>query len=325
MDKLLICILAFLAVVVISNPIANPIANMYGPDFLLFYAFVIGITLVICWCNVRYLDPPTQVALPLIPTKPDPYEIAYLRGGENEVTRLAIFDLIQRGYLQIAGDYIEKAHDQPHPSNLSAIERDVFSWFSSPRKAREIFQLSLPLSVKQHCTIYEQRLQNEKLLLPDELKRIAERVNWIGILIILGLGGYKLSVALVNGRFNVVFLIIMGFISLVLLGIVSNPPRLSHRGRAYLYLIQQTFAGLKGQVSSAAPNSTDLSLMLPVAVFGVGMLAGTPYGDFEQMFHRSTTTSSGTGCGGSCGGGDGGGDGGGGCGGCGGCGGGCGG
>ena len=37
-----------------------------------------------------------------IPTKPDPYEIAFLRGGENEVTRLLAFDLINRGYLRVA-------------------------------------------------------------------------------------------------------------------------------------------------------------------------------------------------------------------------------
>ena len=36
-----------------------------------------------------------------IPADPDPCEIAYLRGGENEATRLIVFDLIQRGCLGV--------------------------------------------------------------------------------------------------------------------------------------------------------------------------------------------------------------------------------
>src|SRR3712207_6649261 len=81
--------------------IHNPIGDMYGPHFLLLYGIVIIATLVACKLASIWAE--RSMALPplLIPSQPDPYEIAYLRGGTNEVTRLAIFDLLQRGYLEM--------------------------------------------------------------------------------------------------------------------------------------------------------------------------------------------------------------------------------
>lgn len=72
----------------------NALADMYGPSFLLLYAIVIVLTLAYCGWSVSRLDATTEERLPLVPARPDPLEIAYLRGGENEVTRVAVFDLI---------------------------------------------------------------------------------------------------------------------------------------------------------------------------------------------------------------------------------------
>jgi len=313
MDKLLISILALLVVVTIWNPLANPIADMYGPYFLLFYAFVSGVTIVICGLSIHSSDQTANLPLPLVPANPDPYEIAYMRGGENEVIRLALLNLTGRGYLQIAGDRLEKARNHPDPLILPVIERDVFRWFVSSHKAQEIFQSSLPATVKQHCTVYEQHLQNEKLLRPDETKQIAQRVSWKGVLIILGLGSYKLVVALAKGYTNVVFLIVLGIVSLITLAVVCKPLRLSQRGQGYLKRLQQTFESLKSQASILHPSGTDFGLLLPVAIFGVGMLSATPYAEFEKMFHLSAASGGGgcggdsggcgAGCGGGCGGG----------------------
>lgn len=319
MDKLLLGILAMLVIVVISNPIANPIANMHGPLFLLFYAFVIGVTLLVCRLSLQR-DLTANLPLPLIPTNPDPLEIAYLRGGENEVTRLVVLDLIQRGYLEIDKQNIKQPINRPNRNILTSLEDDVLNQFSSPRKANQIFGSSLSIKVKQHCTVYEQRLQNEQLLSSDKASSVAGGVAWKGVLIILGLGSYKLITALANGHSNVMFLIIMGFISLSILTSVCKVPRLSDRGKAYLKALQQTFAQLKNQVSNHTDNSGDLNnILLPVAVFGVSILAASPFAEYEKLFHISAATANADvsgGCGSSCGSGCGGG-----CGGCGGCGG----
>src|ERR687895_307775 len=79
----------------------NPLADMYGPLFLLVYAAAIALTAVACRVLTRRLDWTANMAPPPIPSDPDPHEIAYLRGGENEVTRSVVFALVQKGLLQV--------------------------------------------------------------------------------------------------------------------------------------------------------------------------------------------------------------------------------
>ena len=301
----------------------NALADLSGPHFLLLYAVVIALTLAYCAWSRSRLDATTTDRLPLVPTHPDPFEIAYLRGGANEVTRVAVFDLIQRGFLEARPDKPGKktsaqklvpAEQAPDPSFLSPLERDVLGYFTVPRSARDIFQSALPARLAPYCAGYDQALRAEGLLSGDEGKADLTRAGLTSAAIILGFGGYKLVAALVNGYSNVGFLILLALASLVPLAFLCQPRRLTRRGRAYLQRLQQAFERLKrldlGQNVDADPA------VLLVSVFGVGALAGTPHAYYGQMFAQS----SGGGCGGSsggCGGGGGGGCGGG-CGGCGG-------
>ena len=302
----------------------NVIADMYGPHFLMVYFAVIVATLV--WVGVvrRSLDPTVGERPPLIPSQPDALEIAYLRGGENEVARVVIFSLMEHGYLEIKlptsrwnkEQRIGQSASPGDVSQLSPMERGVYFYFASPRTAREIYQSALPRSVKTGCGGYEQALRAERLLTNDE--QAMGRLGWIGALVILGLGGYKLVAALTNGFDNVVFLILMALFSMPVLAFVARPRRLTQRGREYLRGVQQAFEGLK-----RAPTANQIGLVDPtillVGIFGVTALMGTPQAAYATMFAQS---SSGGGCGGGGGGCGGGGCGGGGCGGCGGCGGG---
>ena len=301
----------------------NPIASMHGPQFLVFYALVIAGTLIYCRLAVRQADTTGSLPVPEVPTRPDPGQLAYLRGGENELARLTVLDLIGRGYLCATDDnkQIEQAPSHPDPRHLSATERGVFEWFSQPRSARDMFAGGMaPDLIRAESTRYQQRLSEEQLLTPAETREAAWRIGRRGAALILGLGGYKLLVALAAGRTNVGFLIILGLGALLLLVRLSRPDRLSSRGRAYLRRLQLAFESLRGQSTLTA---ADPSLLLLVGLFGVGALTGTPYDQYQQMFRKSATSggSCGGGCG-SCGGGGGGGDGGGCGGGCGGCGGG---
>ncbi len=116
----------------------NPIADMYGPYFLLFYGTVITMVVAGCWLALRSTDP-SSLPPPPIPVQPDPYEIAYLRGGPNEVTRLAIFSLLQRGYLEVQEHptkFWQNAKPQqimrtaitPATGDLSPIDRLTYQW-----------------------------------------------------------------------------------------------------------------------------------------------------------------------------------------------------
>jgi uncharacterized protein (TIGR04222 family) len=290
----------------------NSLANMYGPTFLLLYACVIAITLFVCWLRVQP-DSTSYRALPPLPQQPDPYEIAYLRGGENEVLRLAIFSLLQRGYLQMdaaaslgtSRQRLSQTDAAPPASALSPLERQVMAAFSTPREAKDLFQSTLPDRIAAHCAGYAQKLQVERLLLSPEENARRWQTGRLGALVIVGLGGYKLFAALTKGHHNVGFLLLMGLFALIFLAALCRSERLSPQGKEYLARLQQAFGRLKmmplAPAAEGAASGGQEALLL-VSVFGVGALAGSVYAPFAQIFHRASVSGgTGGGCGSSCG------------------------
>jgi uncharacterized protein (TIGR04222 family) len=318
--------------------IHNSIADMYGPHFLVLYASVIVATLFGVRWAIRSADSTTSLSPVPLRSNPDPYELAYLRGGQNEVTRLAIFSLIQRGYLKVSETKkwwggldrrLTQADGGPDWRDLAPGEQAVFRFFSSPHTAAEVFRTdSLSTGLNALFNEYETKLQHEDMLYSTQAQDSAKFIQRIGALIILGLGGYKLISALINGHSNVFFLIFMGLAGLVVFSLLCRTPRLSHLGRDYLKRLQQAFERMKPKTPNASSAVPDATLLLLVSLFGVSVLSGTSYAYYGQMFGQSAGSggcggSFGSGgCGGSsssgCGGGGSSGCGGGGCGGCGG-------
>ena len=73
--------------------------HMQGTEFLIAYATLWVAFFVICLI-VRYKTDQSHSNTPVTPeADPDPYKIAYLRGGSNEVMRLATFELYSLGLL----------------------------------------------------------------------------------------------------------------------------------------------------------------------------------------------------------------------------------
>lgn len=320
----------------------NPVADMYGPRFLLFYAAVALATLVACWLVVKLSDWTRLMPTPAVPPTPDPYEIAYLRDGEDGVGTAALFGLVQRGYLETIeqpdGAVIRRAAGHPDPRLLTQLERRLFESFKEPRKPLNRFgRLDVVEEIKGGCQEYERKLRREHLLAPPDARRTASVALYGGLLVILGLGGYKLAVALWKGYTNVWFLVGIALFSSVVLGMVCQKPyaRLSRRGEAYLKKLQAAFEQLKHRQRTAtdaqplAHAAFDPSMLLLVGLFGHYVLAGTAHEQYYRTLYASQpSSSSGTdgggdggssssdsGGGGSCGGGS---CGGGGCGGCGG-------
>ena len=137
----------------------NAIATMAGPQFLLLFAVVAAVTLLASWWWMRQSDPTANLPALPVPTSPDPYEIAYLRGGENEVLRLALFRLIQGGCLRVTEErkwWGTKEQRVERTGNvadrLSTLEREVLAGIAA-HTAQEVFQdAALVERVKAHCT-----------------------------------------------------------------------------------------------------------------------------------------------------------------------------
>ena len=75
----------------------NPITDFNANQFLLFYLVLILLVAAIGWWRREMADWTADLTPPSVPADLDPYEVAYLRGGENEVARVAIVSLTERG------------------------------------------------------------------------------------------------------------------------------------------------------------------------------------------------------------------------------------
>ncbi len=307
----------------------NPLANMQGSTFLVLYAVAIATAIFVFWLIKNTLDWTAKSPLPPIPHNPDVYEIAYLRGGENEVARAVIFSLMQKGLVEMTKvgkeDSFRRIANR-ETGNLSPLESAALNWFRSGHIAKEIFAAGGLSSILQtYCGQYEANLTRLNFFTDSVTTAKIWQTAAVFAIPIIGLGGYKLAAAIAHGHSNVLFLIIFTIIGIFAIAAVARVPRISKLGKNYMARLQTVFGSVKSsafrRTSAANPvfNSVD-PLLLTVGVFGVGSLAGTAYGDYEKAFHRASSSSScGSGCGSSScssGGGDGGGGCGGGCGGC---------
>ena len=325
----------------------NAVADLYGPYFLLFYAAAIVALIVAARRSIRSADRTLDLGPPEIPAKLDPYQVAYLRGGANEVTRVAIASLTQRGLLCIEEEQRRRSTvrkigrgREPEAKELLPVEAAVWDWDLYPANAGKLFgRRGVTARVKELCAPYELELAEEGLLSPGEqIKPLALRLWLSGLAILLLLGAYKLVVAHAKGHSNVALLYVLMIFGAIAYSIAClATPRLSRRGKVYIERLKQAFGGLGSQLDAygdwavkpdvarradrktmvgAAAAAPDCLLML--GVFGIPALAATPLSDLNTMFARSAS-GGGCGCGAGCGGGGGGcGGGGGGCGGCGG-------
>ncbi|MBA3786064.1 MAG: TIGR04222 domain-containing membrane protein [Acidobacteria bacterium] len=315
----------------------NPLANMYGPYFLVFYTLFI-ISTVIGYRFLRSrLDKTAHFAVPPIPHNPDPFEIAFLRGGANELARAIVFSLVQKNLLKILN---EEKISRICPTNvkfekqsLKPIELTALEWFSTNREAKELFQTNgLAQMLKPYYETFQAKLEMQHFFPDEEMKRRNNRLTLQAFLIFGGLGAYKFIAALYNGYTNFLGIVIITIIGMLVLGLAAKMPRLTKLGKTYLERLQMAFDRIKPSnhnetsVQTSIPSATFAAVdpfLLSVGVFGGAALAGTIYGDYNRTFEKAQSQASvssgacGSGCGSSScssGGGS-----------CGGCGGGCGG
>src|SRR5688572_21594717 len=117
------------------------------------------------------------------PIAVDPYEVAYLRAGRNELARVIVISLVERQFLElhvpdtgllktfVAGTkHIRQRSPHALPA-LSEMERTVYGWFREPRTTAEIFRQSLPDQLSRYCLTFEERLQRQQLLRGDDAPR----------------------------------------------------------------------------------------------------------------------------------------------------------
>jgi uncharacterized protein (TIGR04222 family) len=317
----------------------NPLVNLYGPYFLVLYISFFISTIVAYRVLRTRLDRTAHFSIPPIPNNPNPFEIAYLRGGENELARAVVFSLFKKNLLKI---FNEEKKSQICPTNigferrsLQPIELTALEWFNANREPKEMFQKNgLAQTLKPYSETFQAKLEMQNFFPDEEMKRRNNRLTLQAFLVFGGLGAYKIIAAILGGYWNIFGIVFIMIIGMFVLAAAAKMPRLTTLGKTYLERLQLAFERIKpsnhnpisaqATVPSASFAAVD-PFLLSVGVFGGAALAGTMYSDYNQAFQRAqnqSATSSGS-CGSGCGssscssGGDGGGGCGGGCGGCG--------
>lgn len=333
----------------------DPVIHLPGPEFLFLFSVLVVIGLI---ATRILVNRSTRSDLPRlkIPELLDPYAIAYLRGGDSEVIRTAMVELVEEGWIvqesaptgllkKVAGATPKWKTDLQGNSieEFSLLQQVLLKHFQVPHDGASVFNGSLRLSAREESKVYRKWVNDEELLNNRPIDPTVRLSIWSTFLAIEGLGVYKLLHAMSEHRSNVAFLGFGLFILGFLFYLVTLRTRLSSRGNQFLKDIQTacvSVRSLRNTVPEPARSrystrsgvlalAGDASMpLLAMGVFGISSLQGSQLDPLFVSYRKSAANGSGcsgAGCGGSCGDGSscgGGGCGGGGCGGggCGGCG-----
>jgi len=289
--------------------------DLRGPEFLLFYTIfgICALTALYAWRHYGEPDDPPGINLS------DPYVIAFLRGGKNELLRVGTVTLIDRGLLEVSDDLVSQALGKSAETLRFPIERKIFKYFKARAQAASIFSSH---AFDGELEVYERELRRLELLPSTEVQKSRGFRGAVVMAILLAVAVVKIVIALQRGRTNILFLILLASLFAVLAVKIAFP-RLTRRGKAALDDLRTLFGTLKDRASTLVPNANPNEVLLMAAVFGLATVPATLFPHAKKLYPKAVAATNGCGsscgasCGSSCGGGCGGGGCGGGCGGCG--------
>jgi uncharacterized protein (TIGR04222 family) len=292
----------------------NPF-DLRGPEFLAFYT-VLAVATIFAVRIVRRLRESRAEGFHGTPLH-DPYAIAFLRGGKNELVRVAAVSLVDRGLLTVNHDRLQTTTVGRGAAVRKPIEREVLDQCKSERQPHELFDPPYYEGVSP----IEQELEKMRLL-PDGTIKAARRSIFLGgAAVLLFFAIAKIVIALSRGRTNVLFLVFLCIVALIALS-ASAFPRRTAKGDSFLREVENLFRSLKLRAPQIQSGGATTELAMLTAVWGVSALPREKFQWARQLFPKADTSSSSSSCGSSsssscssssCGGGCGGG----GCGGCG--------
>lgn len=265
-----------------------------GSDFLLFYIMLLGFSAFAAWWIPAHLRDQGRRS-----ESPDAEDLAMLEGGRVRYTDSVIADLFARGGLKDDGQNKLRVAEPGLPASPAG--RALLA-------AREPFSRSeADNMLATHASRMTARLRREGLLLrPDALSRL----RWLSIapfVAVFVIGLYRQRAGAALGE-PTGFLVVL----LVLTGVLAVIRFAKFDGRTVAGITAVMQMREKSSRLRRAPQAGEAGIA--VALFGTGILVGTPW----EPVHAMRQQGSGDGGGGSDSSSDGGGDGGGGCGGCGG-------
>jgi uncharacterized protein (TIGR04222 family) len=299
--------------------------TLSGPPFLVLYS-VSALLLLIGYWLYRQSRGGGREQARISELTDDPYKIAYLRGGDFEMVRLAIVNLVDRGLLgrgSISGTL--KTRDKVSAKTLRRpLDRALLAAFAADSLPGTALMFS---QVRAACEQYRQELVSQGLILDDAQKRQVLMGLVVVLAVIGGVAIIRILQAFSRGQSNIFLLVIAATLA-CWVAYRLGAGDFTSTGRRALGSLQTLMMRLKARAGGLANGGATNEALLLAAVFGIYALPATAFPFVEQMYPRPWwsrsgsdgrgSSSCGSGCGGGGGGGGGCGGGGGGCGGCGG-------
>jgi uncharacterized protein (TIGR04222 family) len=286
----------------------NPL-DLPGPPFLIFYAIVGSLTLVVVWAVTRVIE--SSWPMPKLKLH-DPYEIAFLRGGKKEALSLATFSLVDRGLLDLSQEILTTKKQTAIRHAQKPIEQVILKKFL--RTPGALSELQYDLELDPLCGNYRSSLCKQRLLAGGSAFLLRMPMFIIGLLIVGGLAGAKLVVALQRGHHNVFFLICLAIVFLCGLTYILFQQR-TGLGDRLLTDLRILFKDLNNRGHNLKRGGLTNEASLLVAVFGFEALSQNNFPQVAYFSPSKPTSKSsnspswlscGSSCGSSCGGGCGG-------------------
>ncbi|MBS0204038.1 MAG: TIGR04222 domain-containing membrane protein [Planctomycetes bacterium] len=181
----------------------------------------------------------------------DPYEVAFLQGDAERVSRLVVFDLIERGYVEFSGTrrrfaffapskMWRRSATAPEITLLTPLQRVAWDWLAVPRLPGQIAhrQIGLVNLIRPRCESLLQGL-NSRRFLETGRRRLARKLVRFGLsfgLVTLAL--YKLITAIILGTGGSFVVILLTSLGLLATAIVCRRVRLSDLGQRYLEFLR---------------------------------------------------------------------------------------
>jgi len=109
--------------------------DLRGPEFLVFYLILGTVVVILLFTFRRLIDPAGTVKVDMS----DPYLIAFLRGGKNEVVRFATSSLVHRKLVQVAGTLVSVTSPGVADGVRIPIERQLLLYFANPSDGASAF------------------------------------------------------------------------------------------------------------------------------------------------------------------------------------------
>jgi uncharacterized protein (TIGR04222 family) len=304
--------------------VSNPIANLSGPEFLLVYGLFALAVVIVSRLQISAADTSAAAGPPNVTVDRDPAEVAYLRGGGNELLRFTIFDLTRLGFLRVADapkagkapTQIVRTAQFEGTQSLSLLQREVIDFYVAPHTTVELFASGVPKVASSFGeAAYRPRLEAEGFYVAPAVRSTATLVRLYGALALALFATYRFFTAAARHHNNVIFLAIETVVALVALLLSTRVSGLSKRGRAHLERLASALKPMP--VTPVAAGVGVLPIL--VAATGIGALAGTEYAPMTRLFPQraangsdgcssgcgTSSSSGGSSCSSSCGGGSG--------------------